>query len=52
MEQAFILALQEAVTALKEYAEQAAASVVKAEQAAQRAELARDEIKKIKGDSK
>ena len=50
MEQAFIWALQEAVAALKGYAEQAAASVVKAEVAAQRAELAWEEIKKIKGE--
>jgi len=49
---AFFPLLDLAVQDMRQYAEQAAASVVKAEQAAQRAELARDEIKKIKGDSK
>ena len=51
MEQAFILALEKAVDALKKYAEQAAASVVKAETAAQVAKHYLDEIKSIiKGD--
>ena len=47
---AFLRALESAIKDMRYYAEQAAASVVKAETAAQKAELARDEIKKIKGE--